>query len=87
MVFQILDGEEIEFPFAEPRIFVDLESGLKRAVTPAAVRKDYLRRFEEFMQAHRDLFRELEMPHCVVRTDQNPWHALALFLAERQRLQ
>src|SRR5438094_342094 len=43
--------------------------------------------FNAFMEAHRQLFRSLEMPHCTVRTDQNPWHALALFLAERRRLQ
>ena len=46
----------------------------------------YLERFDKFMSAHRDLFRDLEVPHCVVRTDQNPWHALALFLSERKRL-
>jgi len=38
------------------------------------------------MAGHRELFRSLEMTHCVVRTDENPWRALALFLSERKRL-
>ena len=55
-------------------------------VTPAAARESYLARFNAFMDGHRELFRSLEMTHCVVRTDQNPWGALAMFLAERKRL-
>jgi len=86
IVFQVLDQDEIEFPFSEPRVFEDLETGLRRIVTPAAARAPYLARFNSFMAAHRDLFQSLEMAHCLVRTDENPWHALAMFLAERKRL-
>ena len=86
LIFQILDADEIEFPFAEPGIFEDLETGGRRMVTPAAVREQYLTRFNAFMAVYQELFRRLEMPHCVVRTDGNPWRALALFLAERKRM-
>jgi len=86
LVFQVLDRDEVEFPFTETRVFEDLESEIRRVVTPAAVRDQYLARFNEFMAAHSALFRTLEMPHCVVRTDQDPWNALAMFLAERKRL-
>jgi len=86
LVFQVLDRDEVEFPFTETRVFEDLESEMRRVVTPAAVRDQYLARFNEFMAAHSALFRALEMPHCVVRTDQDPWNALAMFLAERKRL-
>jgi uncharacterized protein (DUF58 family) len=86
IIFQILDRDELEFPFTEPKIFEDLETGDRRAVTPSAVRTTYLQRFGAFMEAHRQLFRALEMAHAVVRTDANPWHALAMFLAERKRL-
>ena len=85
LVFQVLDGDEVEFPFAEPKVFEDLENGVRRVVTPAAVREKYLARFNQFMEAHRQLFRRLEIPHCVTRTDEDPWRALALFLAERKR--
>ena len=86
IVFQVLDRDEVEFPFSEPRVFEDLETGTRRAVNPAAVRERYLARFGAFMEGYRQLFQSLEMPHCVVRTDTDPWQALALFLAERRRL-
>ena len=86
IIFQVLDRDETEFPFTEPRLFEDVETGARRMVTPAAARESYLARFNEFMEAYRELFRSLEMTHCVVRTDENPWRALALFLAERKRL-
>lgn len=86
LIFQVLDRDEVEFPFTEPRIFEDLETGGRRAVTPSVAREKYLARFNAFMAGHRELFRSLEMPHCVVKTNDNPWHALAMFLAERKRL-
>ena len=86
IIFQVLDRDEIEFPFDESKIFEDLETGARRVVTPSAAREKYLERFKAFMAAHQQLFRSLEMPHCIVRTDENPWRALAMFLAERRRL-
>jgi hypothetical protein len=86
MVFQVLDRDELEFPFAEARVFEDLETGVRRVISPSAVRAKYLERFNAFMEPHYELFRSLEMPHCIVRTDENPWRALALFLAQRKRL-
>ena len=87
VVFQILDRDEIEFPFEESAIFEDLESGERRVLDPhSAVRRRYLEQFEQFMNAYRDLFCALEIPHCVVRTDRNPWRAIAMFLNQRRRL-
>lgn len=85
MVFQVLDNDEIEFPFKQSTIFEDLETGGRRVVAPAAARTKYQERFKTFMAGHYELFRSLEMPYCVVRTDENPGRALALFLAERKR--
>jgi uncharacterized protein (DUF58 family) len=85
IIFQILDRDELEFPFQDPKVFEDLETGARRAVNPYAAREKYLSRFNAFMASYKELFRSLEMPHCLVRTDQNPWHALAMFLAERKR--
>jgi len=85
IVFQVLDRDEVEFPFRETRVFVDLETGARRVVSPEAVREKYQQRFKAFMAPYEELFRGLEIPHCVLRTDDNPWHALALFLAERKK--
>jgi len=86
LVFQILDRDEIEFPFTAPKIFQDLETGNRRSVNPASARDKYLSRFNAFMTAHQELFRRLEILHRVVRTDENPAQALAMFLSERKRL-
>lgn len=87
IVFQILDRDEIEFPFGETGVFEDLEDGQRRLVGPSpAMRNKYLERFGAFMKRYDELFQRLEVPHCLVRTDQNPWSALALFLAQRRRL-
>ena len=86
IVFQVLDADELEFPFAEPRLFEDLETGSRRIVSPVKAREKYVNRFNAFMSSWRALFQSLEMAHCVVRTDQNPWGALAMFLAERKRM-
>ena len=86
LVFQVLDKDEIEFPFSESSVFRDLESGSRRMVNPEAARQRYLERFEGFMEEHRELFRTLEIPHCCLRTDGEPWEALTLFLNERRRM-
>jgi uncharacterized protein (DUF58 family) len=85
IVFQVLDRDETDFPFTEPRVFHDLETAYERSINPTAVREKYLQRFGQFMEAYRELFRGLEMAHCVVHTDENPGRALAMFLRERKR--
>jgi uncharacterized protein (DUF58 family) len=85
LVFHILDRDETEFPFTDGAVFEDLESGTRRTVTPQAVRQRYLERFRAFMEQHREQFRTLEMPYCLIETHKAPWEALVLFLAERKR--
>jgi len=84
-VFQILDRDEIEFPFTDSSVFEDLETGLLRQVNPETARKSYLDRFEAFMAPHRQLFRDLAIPHEVIRPDAPPYKAMARFLAERRK--
>ncbi|MCH5378237.1 MAG: DUF58 domain-containing protein [Planctomycetes bacterium] len=86
LAFQVLDRDEIEFPFAQGAVFEDLESGMRRSVAPAAVRQRYLERFHGFMRAHDEQFRSLEMLTCRIETHKPPWEALAMFLARRKRM-
>ncbi len=85
LVFQVLDPDEIEFPFVEGTVFEDLETGERRQVEGSEVRELYRERFEAFMEGHRELFRRLEIPHAVIRTDEDPGQAMGRFLAERSR--
>ncbi|MDB6053210.1 MAG: hypothetical protein JWN25_733 [Verrucomicrobiales bacterium] len=87
IVFQTLDPDESEFPFADSHVFEDLETGSRHQVLPGSARDKYLQRFNAFMEDYRQLFQRLEIPHCTVFNHQDPWPALALFLSERRKLQ
>jgi hypothetical protein len=86
LIFHVLDRDETEFPFADGAVFEDLETGLRRSVVPRAARERYLQRFGAFMEQHREQFRGLEMPYCLMETHKDPWEALAMFLTQRKRL-
>lgn len=51
IVFQVLDPDELQFPFQNPELFVDLETNRRLYVDPAAVREDYMRRLTEHLAA------------------------------------
>jgi uncharacterized protein (DUF58 family) len=86
LVFQVLDADELDFPFTQPMVFEDMETGIRRQVSPEAARQKYLERFKAFMETHRELCQRLGIPICLLRTDEPPWQALTLFLAERSRI-
>src|SRR5436190_11919129 len=55
IIFQVLDRDETDFPFSDPKIFEDLETGTRRVVSPAAARERYLERFKSFMAEYEQL--------------------------------
>ena len=82
---QVLDGEEIEFPFLEGALFEDPETGDRREVEPRRARARYLERFGRFQAELSDRFRRLGISSAVVRTDADPGRALASLLVERSQ--
>jgi len=84
LVFQILDHDELEFPFHKNHIFEDLETGSRRRIQPVRVRDNYLLRFRAFLQEYRDLFQNLEISHTLLPTEEDPARALAFFLSQRK---
>jgi len=84
LVFQILDHDELEFPFQDNHVFEDLESGLRRRIRPSQVRETYLKRFQAFLAGYRNLFESLEISYTLMPTDTDPSRALAFFLAQRK---
>jgi uncharacterized protein (DUF58 family) len=81
LVVQVLDADEVDFPF-EDGAFEDLETGQRRAASRSA-RAAYRARFEAFMAEHRRLLTDLEMIHVVVRTDEDAGRALAAAVSRR----
>jgi uncharacterized protein (DUF58 family) len=51
VVLRVLDPAEVEFPFAEAAMFLDLETGRELYVDPEGVRATYRRRFAEHAAA------------------------------------
>jgi uncharacterized protein (DUF58 family) len=76
LCLQILDGDEIDFPFEDTLTFEDLETGERREVAAAEARREYRERFAAFFEGYRLLFSDLEIPHQVIRTDEDPRGAL-----------
>ncbi len=85
LLLQVLDPDEVDFPFTGANRFRDPESGLERLTIGESARAGYLERFRAFMDGQRKVFESLELPFMTMRTDQNPWEVLATFLAEREK--
>ena len=85
----ILDPDEIEFPFSRMTEFIHLESESERLILdPAAIRAQYLDRFQAFLDEFREGARQSDIDYVEVQTDTPYDRVLARFLfrrAERRR--
>jgi len=82
---QVLDADEMDFPFSGDTVFEDLESDLRRRVEGSQFRKTYIARFQRFMQSYEELFARIEVEHGLIRTDEDPSRGLARILSARRR--
>jgi uncharacterized protein (DUF58 family) len=53
MIFQLLDRDELEFPFKEPSLFQDMEEDLKLLADPHAIRSAYLDAIHALIDGYR----------------------------------
>lgn len=84
-VLQILDPDEIDFPFQTDALFQDPET---RTITPVNVqtaRQTYQQRLQNHLQAHQTQLQNLEIPHTTLRTDQPPWQTLHQAIKHQRR--
>jgi uncharacterized protein (DUF58 family) len=84
VVFRVLDPAELDFSFAAPSMFLDLETSRKVYIDPAAAREQYQRRFGAHARQLRDACRGLGVDLIEVSTER-PLE-LALFDLLRARL-
>jgi uncharacterized protein (DUF58 family) len=83
VLFEVLDPAEVTFPFREPALFQDAESGRELLVDPAVVRDDYRRRLEDHSRKVRDLCINLGGSLIRLVSDQPLERALLDFLRVR----
>jgi uncharacterized protein (DUF58 family) len=86
LVFQILDSDELDFPFSESAIFADLEDGSEQVISPQLIRERYRIRFREFIDYYHRRLLESHIDHSVLRTNTAYDKALFAYLQKRSRL-
>lgn len=91
LVFQVLAPEEISFSFRNASIFQDLEaSGTRLNIHPGTIRRQYLEKFEAWMQELHERMVEIDCELVTLSTDRDLGDSLAYYLrrrAARRRLQ
>ena len=85
IVFQLLDREELEFPFKEPSLFVDMEEDLKLLADPQAVRLAYLEALRSLMDEYRQACFSNQIDYSVFDTSVGLDRALTTYLTWRQK--
>lgn len=84
IIFQILDPDEIEFPFDGVSEFRDLENaGHRLKLDAPRVRKLYLERFEAFANRLREACHRFRFDHLLLNTAQPFDAALSQYLTRR----
>lgn len=85
ILFQVLDHNEVRFPFDRLSSFVDPESGRRLTVHPQAVRDRYLATLEEFTGRYRQEAAAMRADFVQVDTSMTFDRALVQYLVNRQR--
>lgn len=83
IVVHTLDGAEMEFPFRRPTLFQGLESLPELLTDPRALRKSYLKHFNDFLHTVESRCRELQVDYVQIRNDMPLDVTLSAFLATR----
>ncbi len=87
LVFQVLDPDELDFPFTGRMRFRNLErAGEQEDVDAAALRDAYREKFDEFQARLHDGCGRNRIDHVVMTTDMPLAEGLARYLATRRRL-
>lgn len=85
VLFHVLDGAELEFPFQSPMQFQGLEAWPEAQADPRAVRDAYLREFSSFRKQLEQGCRAQQVDYFLMRTDRPIDLVLAGYLHGRSR--
>ena len=83
MVFQILDRDELEFPFAEPTLFRDLEEDIRLLTDPRAVRNAYLKAINSLIEEYKQSCASYLIDYSLLNTSIGLDRALVRYLTWR----
>lgn len=84
IVFHILDPTELTFPFKEPYIFKDLETGFEIPATPS-IMQSYRERLQAFINTYRQNFYSNDIDYLLLPTSEHIERSLVFYLARRKK--
>ncbi len=83
ILFHVLDGAELDFPFQNLTMFKGLEQMPEVLADPGALRRAYLHEFNTFLRDVKTASRGYQLDYQLIRTDQSLDAALSNFVATR----
>lgn len=83
LALHVADPAEVDFTFADPSVFFDLETGAQLALDPAAAAGAYRARYAAHRAALEDQLSAQGLDHLFLRTDTLPVDQLRAHLATR----
>ncbi|MCS7263622.1 MAG: DUF58 domain-containing protein [Armatimonadetes bacterium] len=85
LVLQILDPDELNFPFSLPSMFIDAEEPMQLPIDPENLRLSYKRRVEKFLRECKQACGQSGAHYLRLMTDKDPSSALGFYLAWRSK--
>jgi uncharacterized protein (DUF58 family) len=85
MVFHLLDRDELEFPFDQPTLFIDLEEDTRVLTDPQAVRSAYLKSMNSLIEGYRQSCASYLIDYSLFNTSVGLDRALVRYLTWRER--
>ena len=83
--FQLLDPDELDFPFADASNFIDIETGEKLPLIPDYLRKEYKKLIREHTEKLKQLATERRVDYSLFDTSRPIADALYAYLGARER--
>jgi uncharacterized protein (DUF58 family) len=85
LVFHTLDRDELEFPFKEPTLFLDMEEEIKLLTDPFAIRPAYLKTIHTLIENYRESCTQNLMDYSLLDTSIGLDRALVRYLKWREK--
>ncbi len=84
VLLQVLDGDELEFPFKEMTLFEGLETDQKLLVEPQIVRREYLARMKQHQEETRQRALAAQAGYMLVDTRTPPGEVVLKLIRDRK---
>ena len=86
ILFHIIDPAEKEFNFKGETDFIDLETNEKIKLSPQMIKKEYLQKYNMFLEKHKEIVQKLKFEYALINTKTPIENSLKNFLAHRTKM-